>query len=300
MLRFLYEYVRQLKIQNKNSWHIVYKVNKLIANIIFPLCQRLNRKVGVDINSNIIVSLTSFPDRIDKVWITIASLLNQTYKPKAIVLWLAEEQFIDHKLPKSLERLCGRGLEIRFCEDLKPHKKYYETMLSWPDYFVITADDDILYPEDLIENLITAHEKYRGCVVCNWSHTIEFNESGLIKPYNEWPNEGLNIPSYRLMPVGCNGVLYPPCCLDQEVFNKESIKNYTLFTDDLWLKCMEVKNKTKAVNYQEVPLIYFNNIWSQKKGLWKQNTTGSGNRNEQVWKELMSHYPEVEKRIREA
>ena len=74
----------------------------------------------------IIISLTSFPKRIDIVWITIESILRQSQKPDEIILWLAEEQFqgID-SLPKSLLELMERGLTIRFCDDLRSHKKYY-------------------------------------------------------------------------------------------------------------------------------------------------------------------------------
>lgn len=41
----------------------------------------------------IIVSLTSFPARINIVVKTIKTLLTQTLKPDAVILWLAPEQF---------------------------------------------------------------------------------------------------------------------------------------------------------------------------------------------------------------
>ena len=53
----------------------------------------------------IIVSLTTYPGRIDIVHKTIITLLQQTMKPDEVILWLAEEQFPDKKLPKSLTEL---------------------------------------------------------------------------------------------------------------------------------------------------------------------------------------------------
>ena len=41
----------------------------------------------------VIVSMTSIPARIDKVWITVESLLRQTYKPDEIIVWLALDEF---------------------------------------------------------------------------------------------------------------------------------------------------------------------------------------------------------------
>ena len=75
-------------------------------------------------DEKIIVSLTSFPARIDCVGYSIKSLFNQTVKPDRIILWLATEQFENQEMPELLETLKSKGLEIRFCEDLKSHKKY--------------------------------------------------------------------------------------------------------------------------------------------------------------------------------
>ena len=66
-------------------------------------------------------------------------------KPDEIILWLAEEQFngID-SLPKALLEQQKRGLTIRFCDDLRSHKKYYYTMQEYPRDIVILVDDDIV------------------------------------------------------------------------------------------------------------------------------------------------------------
>lgn len=298
MIRFFYETVRKLKKENKAYWRLVYKINKLLVNIIFPICQKWKKDYGLDAESKIIVSLTSYPARISSVWITVASLLQQTLKPYKLILWLAEEQFPEHVIPDSLERLKKRGLEIRFCEDLRPHKKYYYTMQEYPDCYIITADDDIFYPEDHIERLWKGHEKYPNTVICHWSHRIDFDKQGRFEPYNDWIDNGEENPSFAALAVGCNGIFYPPGSLPKEAFDKKKIAEISLNTDDLWLKCMEILNGRKTVNCNHTVLIYFNVLSTLNSGLWKSNT-GENCNNDVIWNRLMKLYPEVKKKLLE-
>lgn len=296
MIRFFYEVARKLKEKNKPYRKLVYKINKVLVNFLFPFAGWRKKDCGVNAESRIIVSLTSYPARINIVWLTVASLLQQTMKPNKVVLWLAEEQFPGHELPYNLLRLQKRGLEIRFCEDLKPHKKYYYAVQEYPDYYIVTADDDIFYPEDHIERLWKGHEKYPYTVICHWSHRIELDERGEFIAYNDWVDNGEEVPSLATLAVGCNGILYSPGCLPEETFDKNKIKELSLNTDDLWLKCMEILNGWKSVNCNETPLVYFNVLSARNTGLWRSNLGGSLN-NDVVWSRLMELYPEVRNRL---
>ena len=53
----------------------------------------------------IVVSLTSYPGRIDVVHKTITTLLHQSLKPDVVILWLAHEQFRNKSLPIDLINL---------------------------------------------------------------------------------------------------------------------------------------------------------------------------------------------------
>lgn len=298
MIRFFYESVRKAKERNSPYWKFWYKICKLLVNLLFPISQIFKRSYGLDKESRIIVSLTTYPARISSVWVAIASLLQQTQKPCRVILWLAKEQFPKHEVPVRLEKLKRRGLEIRFCEDLKPHKKYYYVMKEYPDYHIVTADDDILYPENHIEQLWKGHEMYPDTVICHWSHQITFDSQGTFLPYNEWTDNAQSIPAYATLAVGCNGILYPPGTLPREAFEQQKIKKYALYTDDLWLKCMEILNGYKTINCNETVLIYFNKISTMKTGLWKNNT-GQEGKNDISWSALVQNYPEVREKLME-
>ena len=106
-------YKRTLPFRNKIRWGL-YSHKKGWTGIT-----NQKRKVKV------IVSLTSFPARIDIVDITIKSLLMQSLKPDEIILWLAKGQFSgeENGLPTKLLKLKKYGLTINWCNDIKSYKK---------------------------------------------------------------------------------------------------------------------------------------------------------------------------------
>ena len=66
----------------------VYRAVKLFLNLFYPVYACLTAPKGVDPHTSIIVSLTTFPARIDKVHIVIHCLLRQKLRPARVHLWL--------------------------------------------------------------------------------------------------------------------------------------------------------------------------------------------------------------------
>lgn len=201
-------------------------------------------------NPQIIVSLTSFPRRISIVPAVIGSLLRQTMKPDQIILYLAKAQFDGVTLPDSLLKMQEVGVKIEFVDDLKPHKKYYYAMQEYPDACVITVDDDVLYDEKLVETLYSSYLKHPNDVSCMRCHKLRFDRDGQLLPYWEWTheyNKVQGVPSAKLIPTGCGGVLYPPKALPKEAFDAELILSLCLSQDDLWLKTMTLRAGRKTV-----------------------------------------------------
>lgn len=199
----------------------------------------------------LVVSLTSFPARVRYAPAAIGSMLRQTLKPDAILLHLGEAQFASFPVPESVRRLEREsGIEIVFCEDIKPHTKYYYAMQSHPDALIVTVDDDIIYRPTLLEELYRSYQAFPDCVSCVRAHKMRFDREGKLMSYLDWIHEynyELNVPSHQLLATGVGGVLYPPHLLHPEVFNKEILKKTCLAADDLWLKVMEVMSDTKVV-----------------------------------------------------
>lgn len=243
-----------------------------------PLCER----------ENIIVSLTTFPDRIEKTWIVVESLLRQSKPPKKIVLTLSKLQFLsENALPKKLLKLRSEGLEILWTDDdLRSHKKYYYVMQKYSDDIIVTVDDDFIYEYRMLEELLEYHKKYPKCVVTH----LGLQKIGL--NYNNWKNL-LFIPiepTKNIMQFGGSGVLYPPNSLHQDAFNKELISTLCPLADDIWLNAMVVLNSVDIVKTDYkiylMPLLFKKNF-----ELYKVNVLE--NRNNQQLLALQSKYPNL-------
>lgn len=251
----------------------------------------LLERLGNDKPEEIIVSMTSFPARIEYVYLSLSQLFNQTLPPDKIELWLAEPQFPSHELPENLRPLIDLGLEVKFCpEDIKGHKKYFYAMQSHPDSLVITFDDDLIYHEWCIEELYKSYQQYKDCVHCLRGANIALDRNGVVAPYKEWTLrfKGGN-PQLTIMPSTGAGTLYPPHLLNDEVFNIEMLKRICLTADDLWMKTMSLLNgvKVRRIEKNHRPLTTITG--SQTITLADENIFNS--KNDECIRNLLRQYP---------
>jgi|TARA_B110000902_G_scaffold263007_1_gene341153 hypothetical protein len=213
------------------------------ANLFIPISYNFNNNFKPKKQIDIVVSLTSFPNRISKVHLVIESILRQTYRPRRIILWLSEDQFSSlENLPKSLLKLQVKGLEIYLKPgDIRSYKKYFYFLEENPNEAFIIIDDDTFYPSHMIENLINTHVKFPNAVCAN--RCLEINDN---KPYYKWKHikEKTLTPRYDLLPTGCGGVLYPVNSLNIDAVNKELFTKLSYDADDIWLNCMAYLNNT--------------------------------------------------------
>ena len=232
------------------TWYILRFILNMIAPIYFKMAkQRTQRSCHEYTDLEVIVSLTTFPARIDKLYLVLETLFRQTVRPTRIILWLASEQFPDrNKVDAILRTYINMGLEIKYCDDLRAHKKYYYSMKENPSAIIITVDDDIFCPSDLVERLLDSYKRYPECISCRRAHYMKV-EGGAPLPYSKWEMraKGHKGPDLLLCPTGCAGCLYPPGSLSEHVFDKEVLKEKCFYADDIWLKCMAYLNGTKAV-----------------------------------------------------
>jgi hypothetical protein len=253
----------------------IYSIQRLLirvlSNLLIPFFYQVGRKkhrlnLQQSIGVRQIVSLTSFPSRIGRVWIVIESILRQSHKPHKVILWLSQEQFPNLDcLPKKLLGMQNRGLEIRIVEgDIKSHKKYYYTLKEFPNDNLITIDDDIIYPTTLIESLMHYSKLYPKSICCHRAKYLSYYRNNLLS-YNEWPEiREETRPSFLLFQTSGGGTLYPPGSLCREVLNREVFTKYCAFADDIWLNFMSQLNETSIVktDYYSVCLPVLN--WNDK------------------------------------
>ncbi len=239
-----------------------------------------------------LVSVASFADRYDTLPLTLKSLLLQDVKPDKIVVFLDDVPITD-----TLEDMKQYGIEFVYTKDhLKPHKKYYYAMMQYPDYNLITVDDDLIYRKDMVGSLIWEHRRYPSCIIARRVHRITLKD-GEVQKYQDWVYEDQQSfrASHKLLATGGAGTLYPAGCLTEETLNMEQIKALSPEADDLWLKVMELKSdvRVKWLPNDYVMPIEVNG--SQEKNL--QSTNVHEGKNDEALARLFEAYPEAKEKL---
>ena len=251
----------------------------------------------------IIVSLTSYPDRIYDIHYNIYSLLKQTLKPNRIILWLGEEQFPnrDKDLSKKLLEFTKYGLTIKYTKDIKQFKKLIPALKEYQNSIIVTADDDIFYPQNWLEKLYNCWKNHNDCIVCHRAHKIKIENRHFL-PYNDWEHCIVEEKSsfYHFF-TGAGGVLYPLNSLYKDVLNADVLKKISPKSDDVWFWAMAVLNNTKIKIVDDEPfrnLLYINpdrEIGLNGDGaLW--TLYNKEEKNIQLEK-LINHYPQIMEKL---
>lgn len=246
----------------------------------------------------IIVSLTSFPARIESVAITIKSLLMQSLKPDEMILWLAQEQFPqkENGLPARLLELKKYGLTINWCNDIKSYKKLIPALRMYPEDIIVTADDDVYYERHWLKRLYLGYEKAPDYVHCHriTKFYIEDNRYKMKKgEFEVYP-----FPSYLHKLTGVGGVLYPPHILDEEVLDEEKCRKLAPTNDDIWFWLMAVLKGAK-INVVEKNLPRIEAVKGTQEGECLNKLNDSGD--ELLWKDfhrMLGAYPQLDDRLR--
>lgn len=263
------------------------------TNILYPVyCKFGGFKKIKKMDSKIIVSLTTFPERIPQAYYCLNSLLRQTIMPERVVLWLATEQFPNRELdiPSRILALQCQGLEIKFCDDFRSYKKIFPAATEFSDRIIITADDDTLYPEDWIEKLVDTANEYPQCIVCYRAHEI-VTDGNRILEYKRWKSlsRGIKGPLISLIPIGVGGVLYPIYFFEDIEFDYNEIQKLAPTTDDIWLKIQSVKKKIPVVKVNLNSKEWFTVRNSQRISLKSYNVTET-NSNDIALNNLLQYY----------
>ena len=257
----------------------------------------LNKEIR---ETKITVSLTSYPQRIKNVSFAIETLLNQTYKPDRLILWLANEQFLklEKDLPQNLIRLKQFGLSIKWCENLRSYKKLIPSLKMYPDDLIITADDDFFYQPDMLSKLLESYRHDQFNIHVFNAMKIPVSDDKIYMNYNQWKYvEKSGDLSYRNLILGGTGALYPPHSLSEEVFKQSVFEKITPNADDIWFWAMAVLNgrKIRCVSGGEgtfKPIFFTNNTLS----LWSTNIKEI-NGNDDQFKNILQMYPLVKERL---
>jgi hypothetical protein len=165
-------------------------------------------------------------------------------------------------------------LEIRTCENLGPFKKLIPALEAFPAAFIATADDDVYYSPSWLATLTNGFDG--RSITCLRADRVTLKEKGEVAPYLSWQhNTRAAAPGHDLVPVGVQGVLYPPHSLDELVIDRRFLQICPT-GDDLWYYAMAKLARTPV---RKVGPVRREILWSgsQQTALWNANGDLGGN-----------------------
>lgn len=182
-----------------------------------------------------VVSLTSYGQRVSRVYLAIESVGRGALKPTQLILWLDDPE-VFNALPSELVRLQARGLEVRLTENLGPHTKYYPYVASLPAHHLplVTADDDIVYPRRWLHTLYASYLAHPIDISCHWANRVKTGEN-TIAGYAQWSPCRSTEPRSNHFALGVSGVIYPPVMLDELARLGTRFTVVSPTADDIWL-----------------------------------------------------------------
>lgn len=242
----------------------------------FKVLNRFSRRSATG-SAPVVVSLTSYGSRVDVCGYAIESVARGSIRPQRIILWLDDAELLAH-LPKPLERLVQRGLEIRVTKNYGPHTKYYPAVAESvaTDLSLVTMDDDIMYPRTWLAGLMAAHDETPDDVVCYRAWVVRVSE-GAISPYNEWGHCRSTAPSFRNFATGVSGVLYPPELQSRLAAEGDRFMDITPRADDIWLHWVALRSGFAIRQIHDTPIQFPVVPGTQDVGLVWENVIAAGN-----------------------
>lgn len=236
--------------------------------------------------SELIVSLTSYPERFPLLHLTLECLLHQSVRADRVILWLAPQDI--PLLPRAVTRLCDRGLAIMPAEDTRSYKKIVPALLTFPDAAIVTADDDLYFQRDWLGDLVEAWREWPDALPCHRAHDMRLAGGPVPLPYGKWDfNIAERAASATIFPTSGAGVLYPPGSLDPDVTRSELFRDLCPMADDIWLYVM---GRRRGNVFRKIGPAGRLITWEleQESALWHFNQKDGGN--DLQMRNVMAHY----------
>jgi|GEM_PF-4823025 len=176
----------------------------------------------------VVVTMTTIPQRVESCAEAIASILMGDTKPDRFILNVGFDP------PSCLTDL---PIDIKRVEDIGPATKLLPTLEEYRnrrDVLLVTADDDVAYASGWLKALVNAANDTPDCVVCRGGRRIPGANGGPAR-YRRWrKTRKATAACVNMLPLGVYGVACRPCHFTDRIFDLETMRRTTPRNDDLW------------------------------------------------------------------
>lgn len=192
------------------------------------------RRFVADPGSDIVVSMTTFPERLECAVLAMECVIRQRCRMKAILLVLSRDQFQEGLLPRSLKRLQRRGVTLVFDDaDHRSFKKLIPALAIFSDDRIVTLDDDFLYPKDWVAKLVEVSDAAPGAIIGHHGRVMELDAQDELH-HATWRRAERSTSSDQLFLLGGAGTLYPANSLSPIVRDLKLAMSICPTEDDSW------------------------------------------------------------------
>lgn len=203
-------------------------------------------------NNTVIVSMTSYPARIDGVAAVWRSILRQNVDNSKYhcVLVLADPEFPQRKIPEDLKTLVdlGRVELIWYPRNIRSHKKLMPVLKKYPDNPILVIDDDVLRETNWLEIFMSDHEKYPNDIIAG-TFSYHLDKNLVLQRMTDFKQKNAggknNVPglifNFARPANGCGGTLYPAHTFtDKRFFDEELMMRLSPTSDESWQYCFNI------------------------------------------------------------
>lgn len=202
----------------------------------------------ISAKSDIVISLTTIPERIDKLDLTLKSLLYQRMKPASINVYVPHRSFRNNRpynVPDYLQELANIHI-CRVDKDYGPSTKFIHALSQFPEsQKILVLDDDNIYPENYIEQFNLASQTNQDKIIAasGWRVPDDHIDRPTTLLSNILKRPPTPVPGTRVKknyPVdviqGYSGYLLKPAFFDLEALKDYSSAPEALsYVDDVWV-----------------------------------------------------------------
>ena len=197
--------------------------------------------------ADVLITLTTLPSRVDRIELTLKSLLRQTVSPRAIRLnvpRVSRREHTTYAIPARLRAL--RSVTVVECDDYGPSTKLIPALLeAAPDDRLLVVDDDRVYQPSFIEQMIDLSDRHPDVAVAasGWDAPADLTDrpstlAATLAGRPPAPIKCTRVRGAREVDVmqGLAGYLVKP-----RFFDRAAIADYThapdaaFFVDDVWI-----------------------------------------------------------------
>ena len=276
----------------------VFMGNLMKVKVLYDIRIRRNITLSPIKDDSTIVSLTSYGKRVKgSALYTIYSLLKQNVRPERVVLWLNEEEYNDNTIPSGIRFLCDYGLDVRYAKDIRSYTKIIHSLKVFPDKHIITADDDIYYTKNFVEEFVNAHRLNPKAIITGFAKDPILDKENHLKTYSDWPeyhnvSASFEYDRMKILPLGWAGVFYPSHVFDEEVANEAVFTTLCPKADDIWLYIMGLRSNAEKRILSDSRIAYYHTDLLRQY-FTKDRLTATnrfGGENDIQLKALLDHY----------